>query len=182
MSDVDDLLKKAGGLFSKVGTTLKQTTKQVTGLGRGSVRTELDRTKLAPGETLRGKVTLALPEPVDAQRLVVTLRAQQRTVEIQHRNGSRTSVSGRSEIYRFDVELGGAKSYTSETLPFEITIPPDALDKQASAGAHPIADAVRSVAAVLQPTAGPVEWSITSTLEIRMGRDLGHDVDIVVTR
>ena len=182
MSDADEFIKKAGGFFSKVGSTLKQTTKQVTGIGRGSVRAELDRTKLAPGETLRGKVVLAVPEPVDAKRLVVSLRAHQRTVEIQHRNGSRTSVSNRSEIFHFDVELGGAKSYTSETLPFEIVIPPDAMDKQAPAGSHPIADAVRSVASVLSPTVGPVEWSVTAKLEISWGRDLSHDVDIVIAR
>jgi len=146
------------------------------------VRAELDRTKVAPGETLRGKVVLSLPEPVDAKRLVVTLRAHQRTVEIQHRNGSRTSVSSRSEIFHFDVELGAARSYESATLPFEIVVPPDALDKQAPAGAHPIADAVRSVAAVLSPTVGPVEWSVTVNLEISWGRDLSHDVDIAVAR
>ncbi|HEV7557344.1 MAG TPA: hypothetical protein VGO00_17880 [Kofleriaceae bacterium] len=182
MADPDDLIKKASGFFSKVGSTLKSTTKQVTGLGRGSVRAELDRTKVAPGETLRGKVVLALPEPIDAKRLVVTLRAHQRTVEIQHRNGSRTSVSNRSEIFHFDVELGGARSYESATTPFEIVVPPDAMDKQAPAGAHPIADAVRSVAAVLSPTVGPVEWSVSVKLEISWGRDLSHDVDIVVAR
>jgi hypothetical protein len=182
MADAEDLIKKAGGLFSKLGTTLKQTTKQVTGLGRGTVRLELDKTKLAPGETLRGRVTLSLPEAVDAKRLVVSLRALQRTVEIHRRDGQRTAVSNKSEIFRFDHELGGAQAYATRTVPFELVVPPDALDKQAPAGSHPIADAVRSVASVLSPTAGPVEWSVAVKLEIAWGRDLAHDVDIVVAR
>jgi hypothetical protein len=182
MSDAEDLIKKAGGLFSKIGSTLKQTTKQVTGLGRGSVRLELERTKLAPGDTLRGKLVLALSEPIDAKALVVSLRAHQRTVELETRNGAPTPVSTRTEIYSFDHQLGGAQSYDSRTLSFELVIPPDALDKQAPAASHPIADAVRSVASVLSPKAGPVEWSVTAKLTIAWGRDLTNDVDIVVAR
>ena len=52
----------------------------------------------------------------------------------------------------------------------------------APAGSHPIADAVRSVASVLSPTVGPVEWGVSVKLEIAWGRDLTHDVDIVVSR
>jgi hypothetical protein len=180
MSDADELLKKAGGLFSKLGSTLKQTTKQVTGLGRGTVRLELDRTRVAPADTLRGRVVLALPEAVDAMRLIVALRAHQRIVEIQRRDGQRTSVTNRSEIFRFDHELGGARRYESQTLAFDLVVPPDALQKQATPGSHPIADAVRSVASVIAPTSGPIEWSVSARLEIWWGRDLSHDVDIIV--
>ena len=182
MANADDLLNKAGGFFSKLGSTLKQTTKQVTGIGRGSVRLELARTKIAPGDTLTGKLTLALPEPIAGNRLVVTLRAQQRTVEFQRRDGVRTPVSSRTTIFHFDQELGGAQQYDSRTIDFELVVPPDALDKQAAAGSHPIADAVRTVASVLTPQAGPVEWSVTARLEISWGKDLTHDVDIVVAR
>jgi hypothetical protein len=182
MSDAEDLLKKAGGFFSKLGSQIKDTSKQVTGIGRGTVRIELDRTRVAPGDVVRGKVTLALPEPVEAKRLVVSLRAHQRTVEIQRRDGARTPVSNRTEIFHFDRELGSSKSYTSETLAFELDVPSDALDKQAPVGSHPIADAVRTVASALSPTVGPVEWSVAVKLEIAWGRDLTHDVDIVVSR
>jgi hypothetical protein len=182
MSDAEDLLKRAGGFFNKVGSTLVQTTKQVTGIGRGDVRLELDRTRLSPGETVRGRVSLALPEPVDAKRLVVSLCAHQRTLEFQHRDGRRTTASNRSEIFRFDHELGGAQTYESRTDRFELTVPPDALDKQAAPGSHPIADAVRSMAAALGPQVGPVEWSVIAALEIWWGRDLGHHVDIAIAR
>ncbi len=134
MANADDLLDKAGGFFSKLGSTLKQTTKQVTGIGRGNVRLELARTKVAPGDTLAGKLTLALPEAIAGKRLVVTLRAQQRTVEFQRRDGVRTPVSSRTTIFHFDRELGGAQQYDSRTIDFELVVPPDALDKQAPAG------------------------------------------------
>jgi hypothetical protein len=182
MADADELLKKAGGFFNKVGSTLKQTTKQVTGIGRGTARLELDRTRVAPGETLGGRLVLALPEAVEAKRLVVALRAHQRTLEIQRRDGHRTPVSNRTEIFHFEHELGGAQIYDSRTVGFELTVPPDALDKQAAPGGNPLTDAVRSVASALNPQVGPVEWSVSCRLVIAWGRDLHHEVDIVVTR
>jgi hypothetical protein len=125
---------------------------------------------------------LALAEPIDAKRLVVSLLAYQRTIEFQRRDGHRTTTANRTSIFRFDQELGAAQTFASKTLAFELTVPPDALDKQAQAGSHPIADAVRSVASVLGPQAGPVEWSVSARLEIAWGRDLSHDVDIVIAR
>jgi len=182
MADADDLFNKAGGLFKRLGSTLKQTTKQVTGIGRGAVRLELDRTKLAPGDLLRGRVVLDLAEPIDAKRLVVSLCAHQRTVSFERKNGARTPVSARSEVFRFDRELAGARAFERATTPFELVVPPDALDKQAPAGSHPVADAMRSIASALAPTAGPVEWSVNVRLEVPWGRDLAATVDIAIAR
>ncbi|HEY1814544.1 MAG TPA: hypothetical protein VGG74_19465 [Kofleriaceae bacterium] len=178
----DDLFEKAGGLFKKLGSTLKQTSKQVTGIGRGSVRLELDRTRVAPGETLRGRVVLDLPEAVEAKRLVVTLAAHQRTVSVERIGAKRTPVSARTEVFHFDLELAGARLFERGTTSFELVVPPDALDKQAPVGSHPIADAVRSVASVLSPTAGPIEWSVTARLDVPWGRDLSATVDIAIAR
>jgi hypothetical protein len=182
MSDADDVIGKAGRFFSKLGGTIKQTSKQVTGLGRGTVRLELDRTRLAPGDALRGRVVLALDEPIDAKRLVVTLAAHQRTVEIKRDRGNRVPVSSRTQIYHLDRELSGPTAYASSTVAFELDVPPDALDLHAAAGSHPIADVVREVASVFSPTAGPIEWSVTARLDISWGRDLSHKVDVVISR
>jgi hypothetical protein len=178
----DDLFEKAGGLFKKIGNTLKQTSKQVTGIGRGSVKLELDRTRVAPGDTLRGRVVLDLPEPVDAKRLVVTLAAHQRTVSFERIGARREPVAARSEVFHFDQELAGARAFERGTTSFELVVPPDALDKQAPAGSHPIADALRSVASVLSPSAGPIEWSVVARLEVAWGRDLSATVDIAIAR
>jgi hypothetical protein len=125
---------------------------------------------------------LALPEPVDAKRFVVSLRASQRMVELRRQGRGTTPMSSRTEIFRFDHELGSGRSYTSDTQAFELLVPFDALDKQPPPNSHPIADVVRSVASVLQPTAGPIEWVVVATLEIAWGRDLSHEVAIIVSR
>lgn len=217
MADGDDILKKAGGFFSKLGAQIKekapvvgqtikegaitaggaikegatvagaqikQTAKQVTGLGRGSVKLELDQTKAAPGGTITGRLVLALTEPVEAKRLVVALRARQKMVSVSRREGGGRSVGTQhADVYNFELELGGETTYqVSETLSFELTIPPDALELKASPPQTPLGEVVRTVASAVSPTAGPIEWFVEGTLEIAWGRNLSHDVDIVVTR
>lgn len=211
----DDILKKAGGFFSKLGQQIKEkapvvgkavadgavaaggaikegatvagsqikaTAKQVTGLGRGSVKLELDQTKAAPGGTITGRLVLALTEPVEAKRLVVTLQARQKMVTVSRDSSGRSVGTQHADVYAFHVELGGATTYNAETLTFELTIPPDALELKASAPSTPLGEVARTIASAVSPTAGPIEWQVVGTLEIPWGRNLHHEVDIVVTR
>jgi hypothetical protein len=183
-------MNKAGKLFGRLGkgikaagSQIKQTTKQVTGLGRGTVKLELDHTRVAPGGVLRGRVVLKLDEPVDAKRLAVTLRARQKVVTVGRSDGNRTVGTQHADVYEFTKELGPAKAYESQTVAFELDVPPDALELRAtSAGGSPLADTLRSVASALSPSHGPIEWQVIGKLEIAWGRDLASDVDIVVAR
>lgn len=164
------------------GTQIKQTAKQVTGLGRGTVKLELDQTKAAPGGAIQGRLVLALTEPVEAKRLFVTLRARQKMVTVSRDSGGRSVGTQHAEVYSFDHELGGATTYNSETLTFELTIPPDAFELKASPPVTPLGEIARTVAAAVSPTAGPIEWQVVGTLEISWGRNLHDEVDIVVSR
>jgi len=190
MSEADDLMKGASKLFGKLGGALRQagsqvkdTAKQVTGLGRGDVKLEIPQPRAHPGGTITGKVILALPEPVEAKRLIVTLRARQKVATISNSGGTKSVGTSHADVYQFDRELSGAQKYTSGEHAFELVVPPDALDlRPSSAGANPLADAVRTVASALSPSSGPIEWEVIGKLEIAWGRDLSGSVDIVVTR
>jgi len=193
MADPDELLKKAGGFFSKLGkqaketavtagTQIKQTAKQVTGLGRGAVKLELDQTKTSVGGTIHGRVVLALSEPVDAKKLVVTLRARQKMVTVRRSDAGRSVGTSHADVYEFNLELGAARKYDSETLSFELTIPPDALDLRPQSPSTPLGEVARTIASAVSPSAGPIQWQVVATLEIPWGRNLTHDVDIVVAR
>lgn len=193
MADPDELLKKAGGFFSKLGkqaketavtagSQIKQTAKQVTGLGRGTVKLELDQTKAAPGGSIHGRVVLALSEPVEAKKLVVTLRARQKMVTVKRSDAGRSVGTSHADVYEFNLELGSAKKYESETLSFELTVPPDALDLRPQGPSSPLGEVARTIASAVSPSAGPIEWQVITTLEIPWGRNLTHDVDIVVAR
>src|SRR3569832_853992 len=154
MSEADDLMKGASKLFGKLGGALRQagsqvkdTAKQVTGLGRGDVKLEIPQPRAHPGGTISGKVILALPEPVEAKRLIVTLRARQKVATISNSGGTKPVGTSHADVYQFDRELSGAQKYTSGEHAFELVVPPDALDlRPSSAGANPLADAVRTAA------------------------------------
>ena len=193
MADPDELLKKAGGFFSKLGkqaketavtagSQIKQTATQVTGLGRGTVKLELDQTKAAPGGAIHGRVVLALSEPVEAKKLVVTLRARQKMVTVKRSDAGRSVGTSHADVYEFNLELGSAKKYESETLSFDLTVPPDALDLRPQGPSTPLGEVARTIASAVSPSAGPIEWQVIATLEIPWGRNLSHDVDIVVAR
>lgn len=206
MADADDVLKGAGRFFSKlgsklggqlkeaggqlkevgktVGTQVVATSKQVTGLGRGSVKVELADTRVAPGGTIKGTLVLSVTEPVDAKRVLVTLRARQRYIAVKRGDGGGVG-STHADVYQFDKELAPSGSFSpGQTFEFELPVPPDALDlrPQQSAGGNPLSDVVRTVASAVTPNAGPIEWQVIGRLEISWGRDLAHDVDIVVAR
>ena len=191
MADSDEVLKNAGRFLRKLGaqvkdtaqaagTQLGKTAKQVTGLGRGSVKLELDQVKAAPGSTIAGRVVLALSEPVDAKRLVVSLRARQKHLTVKRDASGKSIGASHADVYRFDRELGGAKRYESETVAFELAVPPDALDLRAKAPTSPLGEVVRTVASAVSPTVGPIEWQVVAELEISWGRNLASDVDLVI--
>lgn len=200
MADGDDVLKGASRFFSKLGGQLKeaggqlkevgktvgsqvvQTSKQVTGLGRGSVKLELDQTKAAPGQAIKGRLILAVTEAVEVKRVLVTLRARQRYIAVKRSDGGGVG-SSHADVYQFDKELAPSGKYDpQQTFDFELVVPPDALDlkPQQSAGGNPLSDVARTIASAVTPNAGPIEWQVIGRLEISWGRDLAHDVDIIV--
>jgi hypothetical protein len=187
MPSDDEIIKAANRFFSKLGSTVRDAGKaakkagqQVTGIGRGTVRVALDKTRYAPGQDLAGTVTLALPEPIDAKALTVTLRATQRSLDYHRTGGVRTVGASNATVYEQTQELAGLRNYTSETLPFTLPIPADARDRKPPAPSGRLGDVARAVSSVVAPTTGPLEWRVTVSLVIPWGRDLEHTIDLVV--
>lgn len=186
MVDDDDIIRGANKLFKSVGSAVKKaggavvkTGKHVVG-SRGTIAISLERDRFAPGDEIRGKVALDIPEPIEGKKLVVQLRAMQRTVDYHRTGGVRTVGASKVTLYQFEKELGGPRRYGSEELPFTLIVPRDATARQAPAPAGKLGDVARAVSSVVAPTTGPVEWRIDASLVITFGRDLDHGVDIVV--
>jgi len=180
-------MKAANRFFSKVGTAVRQAGKaakqagqQVTGVGRGSVQLTVERNRYAPGDDIRGKVTLDLAEPIDAKRLIVVLTAVQRTVDYQRTSGIRTAGTTAALLYEQTQELGGARRYAREEITFSVPLPKDTGERKPPAPDGRIGAVARAVSSVVAPASGPIEWRLTASLVISWGRDLEHSVDIVV--
>lgn len=188
MSDTDDLFKFLGKVGKEVFETaeeaaleIKQAAKHVTGLGRGSLQLELEQTRARPGGPLPGRLILALTEPVEAKRLVVMLRARQKTMTIQRTDRGRSVGTSHVDVYQFKHELGGAKAYRNEVFRFELTVPADALHLRAATPSSPLEEVARTIASAVAPSAGPIEWQVVAVLEIPWGRNLTTAVDVAVT-
>jgi hypothetical protein len=184
MATDEELHRKASALFGKLGAGLRSAGKQVTGIGRGTVRLTLGNVRAAPGGELAGTVALELPEPIDAKELRVTLKASQRTISYRVVNGVRSATTSTGDVYRFDLRLGGAQRYASGAHSFTLTVPPDALDLRVSpgTGGGALGDLARTVASVVAPTAGPIQWQVIAVLDIAWGKNLTHAVDVAITR
>ncbi|MBI2893830.1 MAG: hypothetical protein HYY06_09780 [Deltaproteobacteria bacterium] len=187
MSDTDELLRFLGKLGREVmesaeeaAVEIKQAAKHVTGLGRGSVKLELDQPKAAPGDSIRGRVVLALTEPVEAKKLFVTLQARQKMVTVQRTDRGRSVGTSHVTVYELERELDGAKQYLNGTFPFELTVPADALLLRPATPSSPLGEVARTIASAVSPSAGPIEWQIVAALEIPWGRNLTGEVDIAV--
>jgi hypothetical protein len=147
------------------------------------VKLELDNTKTAPGGSVKGRIVLALSEPVAAKRLLVSLRARQRIVTIKRGEGAKGVSATHADVFQFDKELAPSQTFDARTVEFELDVPTDALDlKPQPTNNSPLADVARTVVSAFNPAAGPIEWQVIGRLEIAWGRDLSSEVDILVQR
>ncbi len=187
MASDEEILRAANRFFSKVGSAVKQAGgaakragQQVTGVGRGTVHVGVDRTRHQHGGDICGNVALVLAESVEAKRLIVTLRATQRSVDYHRTGAVRTVGTSNPTRYEQVQELAGARTYGSESFPFTLPIPKDTSDRKPGAPVGRIGDVARAVSSVVAPTTGPIQWRLTATLVVPWGRDLDHGVDLVV--
>ena len=126
MVDDEDIIRGANKLFKSVGSAVKKaigavvkTGKHVVG-ARGTIAISLERDRFAPGDEIRGKVALDIPEPIEGKKLIVQLRAMQRTVDYHRTGGVRTVGASKVTLYQFEKELGGPRRYGSEETRYRI--------------------------------------------------------------
>jgi hypothetical protein len=174
----DDYLKKAGDVFNKLGHRLRTTV----GVGVGAVELALDTRDLSPGDTLRGAVTLRLPEPVEAKRLVLAIRATQKMVSYgKDPHGGRSVQQNRVVVYRQNRELDGERTYRDgERFEGQLVIPADVLEREPEIEGT-LGAVARAVSSLTQPRRLPLEWQVMALLEIPWKRNLKKVHEITVS-
>ena len=89
---------------------------------RGSIELSLPKSDFEPGETIHGRVDVHAKQPIEAERLVVTLTANEITETVKE--GKTTSAS--KQVFRGERVLDDARSYAAgarETHDFDIELP-----------------------------------------------------------
>ncbi|HLL23774.1 MAG TPA: hypothetical protein VK427_16660 [Kofleriaceae bacterium] len=189
MADSDELIKNAGRFFKKLGGQIKdtaqvasaqlaKTTKQVTGLGRGTVKLELEHTRIPPGGSVTGRVVLILDEPIEAKRVLVMLRARQKHLTIPA--GTKIVTASHADVYEHVEQLSGPTTYQHEGFAFSLTVPADAHELAPKAAATPLGEVARSIATAVSPTPAPIEWEVVAELDVAWGRNLTSSVAITI--
>lgn len=138
---------------------------------RGSIEMALPKSDFELGETIHGRVDIHAKQPIEAERLVVTLTATEITETVK--DGKTTSSS--KQVHRGEHVLEGARSYaagTRETREFEIAVP---APKPAP---EPPATGNKAAFAKLAAMAGPkvrLQWR----LEVRLA---AKGIDLATAR
>lgn len=134
---------------------------------RGSIELSLPKTAFEPGETIRGSFVLHTKKPIEAQRLVVTLKATEVTETTQDgKNRSRSQ-----QVFRVERVLQEERAYaagTRETYEFEIDVPNP---EQPEALGSPVAGAAFAAMRAMSRTRTRLSWRLEARL-VAKGIDL----------
>ncbi|MDF1521551.1 MAG: hypothetical protein P1P87_01870 [Trueperaceae bacterium] len=113
---------------------------------RGSIEVSLPKDGFEPGETIHGRVDVHAKQPIEGERLVVTVTATEITETLKE--GKTTSTS--KQVFRGESVLEGARAYragTREVREFDLTLPePKPTQVPASAVGHVGFDKLKSMA------------------------------------
>lgn len=142
------------------------------GLVPGKLTLDVKGRTFAPGDAIRGRVTLQLAEEGEARRLVVMLEAKQRAVGLAPgRRGIALSYR-KDKVWKFELELDGERVYrTGLTYPFELMVPDGALE--ATFGQN-LLDTLTANHRF------PLEWSVSAFLDRPWKLNVKASVDVQV--
>jgi hypothetical protein len=122
---------------------------------------------LSPGDAVRGRVTLTLPAPTEALRMVVTLEARRRSVSTAARGPMRYR---RDVVWRTEKALEGERTFRDGlSWPFELLVPEGALEP------------TFAVTPDEGPPRFPLEWRVVARLERPASFTLKAEVPVAVT-
>ncbi|MCX8189868.1 MAG: hypothetical protein N3F05_01415 [Candidatus Diapherotrites archaeon] len=144
------------------------------GFGKGKIDLQLEKFNYRPGETIRGKIVLALNKPVKARRLKVRffgVREGRKTVVI---GGGRSADYSNDIVYSFEMNLDGEKEYTGGEYDFEIIVPQDLLTKVDLSGTGALG-ALMQFVMLMAPRP---KWYVEAALDVPMGLDVSKRVQI----
>jgi hypothetical protein len=138
------------------------------GLSVGEIHLTLERSEYARGDRIRGELRLALTEEVEAKRLVVGVRAKQRSIGVgldPHRGGRSITYSN-DKAFEFAKELSGERVYRDgEKVPFELLMPADGARPPIKLPEGVLGDITQIVAALASVHRFPLEWRVFAFLD-----------------
>jgi hypothetical protein len=157
--------------------------------GKGKINIAIQQTSFNLGDTISGRVALALKKPVKAREANVSLIGEQKTTQRKGMVGGQgmSTTTQTIRIYDFKLQLDGEKEYNQgQEYRFEIKIPADILNakpQMPELGGRlgqglKVAQAAAAMTGVipLQQT----RWYLLAKLDIPGGMDIKKKADITI--
>src|SRR5690348_15531541 len=99
----------------------------IVGIGVGAIELQLIKNHFIAGETIHGRVKLALTRATEAKRLVVGIRGtRERLTVVRDARGGRSQRRETETVYEFEHQLDGKRNYQSDAYDLHLPIPIDA--------------------------------------------------------
>jgi len=150
--------------------------------GKEKITMTLEKYNFAPGDSIKGTVTLSLKKPIKARKMEVSFLGtrKERCRDSRGRQTYRTT-----EVFDFTMPLGPEKDYQNETFNFEIKIPNDVLQQTRPPATPELDGTLGKVVAVGAALSGsryyPVEWMVRAQLDIPMKFDVKKTQKIILS-
>jgi len=158
----------------------------VFGFGEGSIELLLDKTNLAFGESLHGKLNLKLKKEKNARQLRVRILAEKTSTSYSGAfGGSRGSSTQKQTVFSTDVILDGEKTYVPPGKEYEFKIQVPAKSVMPSGDMTALEGGVGTAVKAAQMLGGfgrssQIKWFVEGTLDIPGGRDIGKRIQVSV--
>ena len=142
----------------------------------------LEKYNYAPGETIKGTVTLKLKKPTKARKFEVAFVGE----KVERQTGMGIGPTShdkrqtqRTYLYHFKMPLGGEGEYQQGEYPFEITIPSD-VKQSAAQPEGKVGTAVSALKAISGVTSR-IDWYVYAKLDVPMKLDVSKRQSIVLS-
>jgi hypothetical protein len=164
------------------GDDLLGTLGSIVGIGVGSIELELVKNHFVAGETIHGRLKLALARSTEAKRLVVGLRGtRDRTTVVRDSRGHRSQRRETETVYEFEQQLDGKRSYQTDGYDVHLAIPIDAVAGRLQTPEGTLGDVLRVVSSLVDVGPRPVVWHVYAFLDIPWKANVKRQIQITVS-
>ncbi len=139
--------------------------------GIGGIEVKLEKYEFAPGETIKGHVSLKLKKPIKARKVRIALLGLQENYQLRSGSGPRQSSN---YIFNFEKPLDGKKEYLQGEYDFELKIPANILEGPQFGKLGMLTKTV----GLFRGQTSNVKWFVEASLDIPMGLDVRKKVQI----
>jgi hypothetical protein len=153
----------------------------IVGIGVGSLELQLVKNHFVAGETVHGRLKLALSRSTEAKRLVVGIRGtRERITSVRDSRGQRSERRETETVYEFEQQLDGKRNYQADGYDLHLAIPADAVAAKAQLPEGTLGDVLRVVSSFVDVGPRPVVWHVFAYLDIPWKANVKQQVQISV--